>query len=95
MQNNLIIDTNTLIQILKAQGLKTPGIIDLMIEEQDIDLDQLIFNVTVIINAEFANAMWIALEAQKMLYAKICSLIDQDKATVNVQIVLKEDTTDE
>ncbi len=57
MQNNLIIDTNTLIQILKAQGLKTPGIIDLMIEEQDIDLDQLIFNVTVVINAEFANAM--------------------------------------
>ncbi len=95
MQNNLIINTKTLIQILKAQGLKTPGIIDIVINENDINLDKLEFNVTAVINAELANVMWIALELQKMLHAKICSLIDQNKAVVNVQIILKEDTPNE
>lgn len=95
MQNNLIINTKTLIQILKAQGLKTPGIIDIVINENDINLDKLEFNVTAVINDELANVMWIALELQKMLHAKICSLIDQNKAVVNVQIILKEDTPNE
>lgn len=95
MENNLVINKKILKQTLIAQGLKTPGIIDILIDDEDINLETLEIRVVAIIDNKLSNVIWVALELQKLLHLKVCSLIDNNNAKVNIQIVLKEDDQNE